>query len=64
MRHARPAQTVEVIDLADHPDLPLPAGVIGTPTYLLGERVISLGNPDLDELLDHLDSSPEAVDDD
>lgn len=64
VRQARPAQVIEVIDLADQPEAPLPAGVIGTPTYLLGDRVISMGNPDLDELLDRLDSASEQVEDD
>ncbi len=33
------------------PGHPLPAGLIGTPTYLLDGRVRWLGNPDPDELL-------------
>lgn len=61
VRHARPAQPVEVIDLADAPDQPLPPGVVGTPTYLLGERVISLGNPEFAELLDHVDTATRSV---
>lgn len=64
VRHARPAQVVEVIDLADRREAPLPAGVVGTPTYLLGDRVISMGNPDLSELLGHLDSASDLLDDD
>lgn len=64
VRQARPAQVVEVIDLADRPEAPLPAGVVGTPTYLLGDRVISMGNPDLPELLGHLDSASDLLDDD
>jgi hypothetical protein len=63
VRRARPAQVVEVIDLTDQPDAPLPAGVVGTPTYLLGERIISMGNPDLDQLLDDLDSASVPTDD-
>ncbi len=51
----RPRQPVEVIDLDDR-GVPVPAGVIGTPTYLLGERVVWLGNPTLDELLATLDA--------
>ncbi len=33
------------------PGHPLPAGLVGTPTYLLDGRVRWLGNPDPDELL-------------
>lgn len=58
VRQARPAQPVEVIDLAQRPSEPLPDGVVGTPTYLLAEHVISMGNPDLADLLDLLDSVP------
>lgn len=57
VRRARPAQPVEVVDLSDDSDEPLPPGVIGTPTYLLGQRVISMGNPELGALLDQLDSA-------
>ncbi|MCA1675745.1 MAG: hypothetical protein ABR608_09470 [Pseudonocardiaceae bacterium] len=57
VRQARPHHPIEVIDLADQPDEPLPPGVIGTPTYLLGDDVISLGNPELAELLSRLDST-------
>jgi hypothetical protein len=63
VRQARPLQDVEVIDLADRPDAPLPAGVVGTPTYLLGDRIISMGNPDLGQLLDDLDSASALIDD-
>lgn len=57
VRYRRPDQPVEVIDLADRPDEPLPRGVIGTPTYLLAGEVISLGNPDLHELLSRLETA-------
>jgi hypothetical protein len=64
VRQARPDHPVEVIDLADHADQPLPPGVVGTPTYLLDDTVISLGNPDLNELLSRLDSTAATPDDD
>jgi hypothetical protein len=63
VRQARPEQVVEVVDLSDQPYAPLPAGVVGTPTYLLGDRIISLGNPDLGQLLDELDSASLPLDD-
>ncbi|WP_211323032.1 thioredoxin family protein [Amycolatopsis palatopharyngis] len=56
VRQARPDHPIEVIDLSDQPDEPLPPGVIGTPTYVLGGEVISLGNPDLTDLLRRLDT--------
>lgn len=63
VRRHRPAQPVEVIDLADESNQPLPPGVVGTPTYLLGKRIVSLGNPDLAELLDQLDTVSNSADD-
>jgi hypothetical protein len=55
VRRARPDQPVEVVDLADPASI-APPTVIGTPTYLLGEQVISLGNPALPQLLALLDT--------
>ncbi|MCA1674240.1 MAG: thioredoxin family protein [Actinobacteria bacterium] len=63
VRQDRPDHPVEVIDLADQPGDPLPPGVIGTPTYLLDDEVISLGNPDLAELLSRLDTAATTGDD-
>lgn len=54
VRRLRPRQPVEVIDLGDRIGR-LPAGVVGTPTFRLGERIVSLGNPTLDVLLATLD---------
>ena len=62
VRQVRPSQDVEVINLGDRPDAPLPAGVVGTPTYLLGDRVISMGNPYLADLLADLDSASSPAD--
>ena len=64
VRQARPGHRIEVIDLTDHPDEAPPPGVIGTPTYLLGDAVISLGNPELDELLRRVDTAAITADDD
>lgn len=56
VRGLRPRQPVEVLDL-DAPGARRPAGVVGTPTFLLGERIISLGNPTIDALLETLDTA-------
>ena len=52
----RPGAAVEVVDLSRTPaEQPLPAGLVGTPTYTVDGRVRWLGNPPLEELLDLLD---------
>jgi Thioredoxin domain len=56
LRRLRPWQMVEVIDL-DDPEVVVPDGVVGTPTFLLGERVVSLGNPTVEDLLATLDGA-------
>ncbi len=58
VRAQRPAYPVEFVDL-DQPDAVKPTFVFDTPTYVLGERIISQGNPTLATLLDRLDA--EAV---
>ncbi len=59
VRTLRPAYPVEIVDL-DQPDVQKPDGVFGTPTYILGERIISLGNPTLQTLLDLIDGNAYA----
>lgn len=56
VRRLRPRQPVEVLDLDDR-RVAVPDGVVGTPTFLLGEQVVSLGNPPLDVLLATLDGA-------
>ncbi|MDQ3990317.1 MAG: hypothetical protein M3291_14205 [Actinomycetota bacterium] len=56
VRRLRPQQPVEVVDL-DVVARPMPGGVVGTPTFLLGERIVSLGNPAVAELLATLDGA-------
>ncbi len=56
VRRLRPRQQVQVIDL-DDPEVRVPDGVVGTPTFLLGERVVSLGNPTMEDLLATLDGA-------
>ncbi len=55
VRAQRPGYPVDLVDL-DQPDLVKPACVFGTPTYVLGEHVVSLGNPSLANLLSLLDA--------
>jgi hypothetical protein len=54
VRRLRPHQPIEVVDL-DQAGTERPSTVFGTPTYCLGDRVISLGNPSLPALLAALD---------
>lgn len=56
LRLRRPHADVELVDLTRPvPEEPLPAGLVGTPTYTVGGRVRWLGNPSLQELLDTVD---------
>jgi hypothetical protein len=55
VRALRPHYPIEVVDL-DTVGVVKPPYVFGTPTYCLGERVISLGNPARQTLLDLLDT--------
>jgi hypothetical protein len=51
----------QLVDL-DQPDAVKPDFVFGTPTYVLGERIVFLGNPALATLLSLLDAeAPGAV---
>lgn len=54
VRAVRPRRRVEIVDVDDAADVP--RTVIGTPTYVLGDHVLSLGNPLLDDLLMALDT--------
>jgi 2-hydroxychromene-2-carboxylate isomerase len=48
-------QRVAIVDLGE-PGADPPAGVFGTPTWMVGARVLFRGNPSLDELRNVLDS--------
>lgn len=50
LRVVCPGYPVELINL-DNSQTIQPAFVFATPTYVLGDRIISLGNPDLESLL-------------
>ena len=56
IRAMRPEYAIEVIECAA-PDVSRPAYVFGTPTYVLRNRIISLGNPARHVLLDILDAA-------
>jgi len=60
VRALRPHYPIEVVDL-DTVGAVKPPYVFGTPTYCLGERVISLGNPALQTLLDLLDAEARSA---
>jgi hypothetical protein len=60
VRALRPHYPIEVVDL-DTGGAAKPPYVFGTPTYCLGEQVISLGNPALQTLLDLLDTEATCV---
>jgi alkyl hydroperoxide reductase subunit AhpF len=45
-----PDVEVRILDLA-RPDIMKPVTVFAVPTYLMDGKVLSLGNPDIDELL-------------
>ena len=55
IRRQRPHYPLQLIDL-DQPDAVRPAFVFGTPTYMLGERIISLGNPSMSMILQQIDT--------
>ncbi len=44
-----PYLSVEVIDL-DNPAVTVPNNVFATPTYVLDDKVVSLGNPDYNDI--------------
>lgn len=54
----RPYYPIEIIDISTD-TVQRPAYVFGTPTYCLGEQIVSLGNPALPTLLAMLDAQQE-----
>ncbi len=66
LRRLRPGAAVALVDI-DHMEADArPAGLVGTPTYVLRGRVRWLGNPSVEELLagwdEETDLEPEATD--
>ncbi len=51
VRRLRPGAAIRLIDLDEVAAEACPAGVVGTPTYVVGGRVRWLGNPAFEELL-------------
>jgi hypothetical protein len=49
IREGLPDVAVHIVDLAS--GVPAPDGVVATPTYVLDGRVLFLGNPRADELI-------------
>lgn len=50
VREALPKVEVRILDLT-HPDIKKPPSVFAVPTYLLDGKTVSLGNPDIHELV-------------
>ena len=44
-----PDVAIEIIDIAE-PDAIVPGNVFATPTYTLNSKIVSLGNPKLEDL--------------
>ena len=49
IRQDYPDLTVELVDVADHQAV-VPESVFATPTFMLNNRVVSLGNPSLTDV--------------
>ncbi|MCV2488734.1 hypothetical protein OF117_05110 [Geodermatophilus sp. YIM 151500] len=56
VRRLRPGRPVELVDVGRDADR-FAGGLVGTPTWFLGNRLLFLGNPDLDPLLATLDGT-------
>lgn len=50
VRRLRPGVDVTVVDISTE-DIPDGVPFVGTPTYLVEERIVSLGNPDPQDLV-------------
>lgn len=61
IRAMRPECAIEVIDCTA-PGVTRPPYVFGTPTYVLRDRIIALGNPARHVLLDILDAACGRID--
>ncbi len=53
LRTLRPEVPVTLVDV-EAPDADLPRNVIGTPTYTWNDRVVFMGNPSEQELLERV----------
>ena len=65
LRALRPEVPLRLVDV-DAPHADVPCNVIGTPIYTWNDRVVFMGNPDEEELLErvtvlHDDSEPERA---
>jgi hypothetical protein len=57
VRLLSPSVDVTVVDLGVD-DLPEGVPYVGTPTYLIGDRIVSLGNPEPRDLVTILEGWP------
>ena len=55
-----PALTIEIIDIADDEAI-VPDTVFATPTFMLNDRVVSLGNPNLEQVAQWAEKSLTTV---
>lgn len=60
LRALRPGVRMTVVD-TDSPESAVPAHVIGTPMYLWNDTVLFMGNPDMSELLERVDTYSQAT---
>ncbi len=59
LREQRPDLPLLVVDI-DAPDSVVPATIIGTPMYTWQERIIFMGNPSKQVLLEHVDAASQS----
>ena len=57
VRRLSPGVRVDVVDI-DVEGIPDGVAFVGTPTYLIGDRIVSLGNPDPQDLVALIEGWP------
>lgn len=60
LKTLRPHVRITLVDM-DISDMAIPAHVIGTPMYLWDDKILFMGNPDMPELLECVDTCWQAV---
>ncbi len=56
-----PSVTVQIIEVG-RPDVSVPEAVFATPTFMLGNRLMQLGNPGPDDIIRWLGERPHTTD--